>query len=236
MVDGKNASRARLVGEVGHLRTTVDEGGQTVVAQTNLGFGLGGVVNTGAADGHAETRRESLDRLLLQVIPGKVKLGVVDGHATLGSTGEGSVVDDGDAMVRAVGRVLKVQHGSPVVGKVLGHFTSGAAGASTDIALHGGVEHVAADNVVEMGRGCLSGLDDRVETLRSQGRASEAQTCVGRGRKGQRGSAKRLHRDVCGNVLARRWGAADEREKNAANSSYLKALDPKAAMDCSHGT
>lgn len=45
---------------------------------------------------------ESLDRSLLDVICIKIMLSIVDGHSTLGSRCEGSIVYDWHAMVRAV--------------------------------------------------------------------------------------------------------------------------------------
>lgn len=118
-------------------------------------------------------RRESLDGPRLDIVPGEIKLGVVDGHATLGAGRQSGVVDDGDALVRPVG-VLEVEHSGPVVGEVLGHLTGGAGTAGADIALHSGVEGISTHDVVEMGRRGLAGLDDGVEALDGQRGAPEA--------------------------------------------------------------
>lgn len=72
-------------------------------------------------------------------------------------------------MVRPVGRVLEVEVGSPVVGKVLRHLAGRAGGSLADVAFHGGVEGVAADDVVDVSGGDVARLDDGVETLDGEG-------------------------------------------------------------------
>lgn len=54
MVDGKDASSALLGGEVGHLGTTVEEGGQAVEAEADVAPGLFEGRSSGLADRHAE--------------------------------------------------------------------------------------------------------------------------------------------------------------------------------------
>lgn len=95
-------------------------------------------------------------------------------------------------MVGAVGGVLEVQVGGPVVGEVLGHLAGGAGGPRADVAGHGGVEGVTADDVVDVGGRDCAGLDDGVQTLDGQGRAWEAEAGVdGRGEREDCG--ERLH-------------------------------------------
>ena len=98
-------------------------------------------------------------------------------------------------MVRPVGRMLKVQDGGPVIGKVLGHLAGGAGTASTNIALHGGVEGIPTDDVVKMCRWCLPRLDHGVEALDGQSGAPEAETCLDRSDERQGGEGEGLH--VC---------------------------------------
>jgi len=88
--------------------------------------------------------------------------------------------------------VLEEENGGPVVGEVLGEGACGAASPLADVAVHGGVEGVAADDLVEMGRRDRAGLDDRVEALNAQRRAAEPQSGLRRG--GDReGEPERLH-------------------------------------------
>lgn len=65
--------------------------------------------------------------------------------------------------------MLEVQVGGPVVGEVLRHLAGGAGGPGADVARHGGVEGIAADDVVDVGGGADAGLHDGVETLDRQG-------------------------------------------------------------------
>lgn len=81
-------------------------------------------------------------------------------------------------MVRAVSRVLEVHDGGPVVGEVLGHFASGARSPGADVTFHGRVESITTNNVVDVGRGTVAGLDDGVKSLNSQGRAPETKASV----------------------------------------------------------
>jgi hypothetical protein len=88
--------------------------------------------------------------------------------------------------------MLEVQVGSPVVRKVLGHLAGCAGGPLTDVTFHGGVEGVAADDVVDMGGRNSARLNDGVEALDRQGRAGEAETGLNR-RDQREGCCECLH-------------------------------------------
>lgn len=211
MVCYEDAGRAGLGGEVPHLRTSVEERREAVVAQAEM---LGTVSSGGgrAADRHAETletvrisehrysNRQTYglkggDGLLLKVIPRKVVLCVVDSDAAGGTSRKSSVVDNRYALVRSVGGMLEVHDGGPVVGEVLSHLAGRAAAPRTNIPGLGGIELVSTNDVVKMRGGGYARLDDRVKALDGQGRASKAKTCVDR--RDERGSdGERLH--VCG--------------------------------------
>lgn len=157
---------------------------------------------------------ESSDGLLLNVVREKVVRGVVDGHSTGGASREGSVVDDGHTVVGAVSGVLEIQDSGPIVGEVLGHLASGAGGPLTNIASHGGVEGVAAYDLVDMGRGVVARLDDGVKSLNGQRRASEAKSCVdGRGERESDGG-ERLH--LGGENCSRLQSRAEAKETKQA--------------------
>lgn len=71
---------------------------------------------------------------------------------------------------------LEVEVGSPVVGKVLGELASRASRRVGHVAgRHGGVEAIAADNLVDVRRGDGSRVDQRVETVNDELGASEPQ-------------------------------------------------------------
>lgn len=72
---------------------------------------------------------------------------------------------------------FEVHNGGPVVGKILGESAGCASGSLADIfgRVHGRVEAVTTDDLVEMRRGDDTRLDERVETLNAQGRASETE-------------------------------------------------------------
>lgn len=118
-------------------------------------------------------------------------LGVVDGHAAVDSVGQGRVLHDGHPLVGTIG-MLKEHDGRPVVGKVLGEGAGRAGALLADITCHGGVEGIAADDLVEMGRGDLAGFDEGVETLDGEGRAAEPEGGFGADREGQ-GEGEPLH-------------------------------------------
>ena len=100
-------------------------------------------------------------------------------------------------MVSAVGGVLEVQDGSPVVGEVLRHLASGAGSPLADVALHGDVEGVTADDVVKMSGRDRARLHYGIQTLVGQGRAWEAEAGVDK--RGEReGCGERLHLGALG--------------------------------------
>lgn len=105
-------------------------------------------------------------------------LGVVDGHATSGAARQGGVVDNRHAVVGAVGGILEIQNGRPVVREILGHLTSGTVRPSPDIAGHRGVEGIPTDDMMKMRRPELAGLDDGVKALDGQRRASKAKASL----------------------------------------------------------
>ena len=92
-------------------------------------------------------------------------------------------------MIGTVRRVLEIKDGSPVIAKVFAHLARSAGAPVSDISAHGGVEGISTNDMVKMGRRDRARLDDGVESLDSQRRASEAQTCLGRGdeREGESG-------------------------------------------------
>lgn len=59
--------------------------------------------------------------------------------------------------------MLKIQHRSPIVAKILAHLACSTGTAFADIAFHGRVEGIAADDVVDVGGGRVAGFDDGVE-------------------------------------------------------------------------
>jgi len=97
-------------------------------------------------------------------------------------------------VVRAVGGMLEVHHSSPVVGEVLGHLAGSAGTPSTDIAGHGCVEGISANDVVKMCRRGVTRLHDGIEALGGQRRASKSKTCLNRGDE-RKSESKRLHLD-----------------------------------------
>ena len=80
-------------------------------------------------------------------------------------------------MVAAV-RVLEEHDGRPVVGHILGEAArraGGGAGHVVRLRVHGGVEGVASDDLVQMGRVEHAGVDQGVGTLDDQLRAGESE-------------------------------------------------------------
>lgn len=55
MVDSEDTSLAWSVGEVDHLRASVDGGPETVVAEADVALGLVQSTRSRTADGHTET-------------------------------------------------------------------------------------------------------------------------------------------------------------------------------------
>ena len=92
---------------------------------------------------------EGLDRLLLDIIPGKIVLGIINSNSTSRAGCEGCIVDDRYTVVGSVG-MLVIHNSSPVVGEVLRHLASGAGAPCANIAFHGGVEGIPADDMVKM--------------------------------------------------------------------------------------
>ena len=108
----------------------------------------------------------------------EVLLGVINGHAAVDAVGQRRVLHDGHAFVRAVG-VLEEHDSRPVVGEVLRKGARGAGRLLRDVALHGGVEAIAAHDLVQMRRRELAGLDKRVKPLDAHRRAAEAERRLG---------------------------------------------------------
>lgn len=81
-----------------------------------------------------------------------------------------------DAAVRAVARA-EVEHRRPVVGEVLREGAAGAGGLARQVVgrrVHGRVERVAPDDLVQVGRGDGAGGYEGVETVDDELRAAEA--------------------------------------------------------------
>ena len=71
---------------------------------------------------------------------------------------------------------LEVEVGRPVVGKILGVATCGARRLLGDIChLHCSVEGITTDNLMQMRRGSLAGIDERIDTINGELRAAEPQ-------------------------------------------------------------
>jgi hypothetical protein len=101
-------------------------------------------------------------------------------------------------VVGAVGWMLEVQSGSPVVGKVFGHLARSASSSFADIAGHSCVEGIATNNVMNVsGREC-AWLGSRIKALESQRGAWETKPSLDRGDE-REGCGERLHlRTGCG--------------------------------------
>lgn len=132
--------------------------------------------------------------LLLPVRP-ETLLRIVNRHArllTIVQTRRISILPD--AFERPV-PCPEIEHRGPVVGEILRVETGRAGGPLADVdgGVDGGVEGVAADDLVHVGRGGVAGLDDRVETLHGQGLASEAQRCEGRRGRGDLEGEEEFH-------------------------------------------
>ena len=82
--------------------------------------------------------------------------------------------------------MLEVHDGCPVVGEVLGHLAGSTCTSGADISGHGGIEGVATDDMMKMCGWGIAGLHNGVKPLDSQGRASEAEACLGSARKRER--------------------------------------------------
>jgi hypothetical protein len=62
--------------------------------------------------------------------------------------------------------MLEIQSGSPVVGKVFCHLARSTRRSLSDVAIHGRVECIATNNVVNMSGRERAGLRSRVKTLK----------------------------------------------------------------------
>ena len=208
VVDGHDTTLARLCGEVGKLREASALGLEADEAEARVS--LSGIqrVGGGGTDGHTEALVYLLASLvlaylwtapthglecsdLLVSVGVEVLLGVVDGHATVDAVGQSSVLHDRDPLVGAV-LVLEKHDGSPVVGEVLGEGTCCAGTPLANIALHRSVEGIATNNLVKMLGSNNTRLNQRVEALDGEGRASKAKGSLRR--RGERESeGKILH-------------------------------------------
>jgi hypothetical protein len=68
-------------------------------------------------------------------------------------------------MIAAVRRVFEVKRCGPVVGEVISHLAGGTGGSSADVAFHGGIESIAANDMVYVSGGKRSGLRGGIEAL-----------------------------------------------------------------------
>ena len=149
--------------------------GPATVADAAL-VNLGGVGFGGVARDHAEALLEGRGPAAGDVVD--VKTAVVD-ELALGT----AVARLPDAVVRAV-LVLEEHDGRPVVGLVLGEGARGAgglAGKIVAIGVHGDVERVTTDDLVKMGREEHARVDDGVDTVDGQLRASKSEHALGGG-------------------------------------------------------
>ena len=96
----------------------------------------------------------------------EILLRVVNSHASVDGGRQGRVLHDRYTLVGAV-RVLEEHDGSPVVREVLGEGAGGAGSLLSDVTLHGDVEGISTDDLVEMSRGDDVGLDEWVKALNS---------------------------------------------------------------------
>jgi hypothetical protein len=132
---------------------------------------------SGRPNRHPKARWERLDGVLGEVVAAQVELGVVDGQSTngtVGSTQKRLNWDRCDAVVGAIAGVLEVQCRGPVVGEVFGHLTGSASGPRSDVAIHGCVEGISTNNVMNMGGWESAWLSSGIKTLEGQCRAWEA--------------------------------------------------------------
>jgi hypothetical protein len=114
-----------------------------------------------------------------------------------------AVANLGDALVGAV-LGLEEHDGGPVVGFVLGEAARRAAGPLGEVVVngrHGQVERVAAHNLVEMGGVADAGVDQGVDTVDDQLRASKPQhvlrsRTVGQQRNGRGEGSPLMHLDL----------------------------------------
>ena len=144
-----------------------------LVAETSMVLGGGCWI----ANSHAESGWKSSDLVLRQVVFAQIELSIVDSETALCSirSAEQRLDGDGlDTMVGAVCWVLEVQSGCPVVAKVVRHLAGRAGSSRTDIAVHGSVERIASDDVMDMSGWESAWLGCGIETLEGQGRAWEA--------------------------------------------------------------
>lgn len=91
--------------------------------------------------------------------------------------------------------MLEVQHGGPIIAEILAHFAGSTGAALADVARHGGIEGIAADDVVDVGGRCVSGFDDGIEARGYEGGAAEAETGVDAWGDEGEGAEERLHND-----------------------------------------
>jgi len=102
-------------------------------------------------------------------------LKVIDSHPSLQVTQE-SIGILRHALVGPITR-LEVHDSGPVVGEVLREAAGGASSPLRNVrcGVHGRVEAISSDDLVQMGRRDDAGLDDGVEALDAQSRASKAE-------------------------------------------------------------
>jgi len=162
VVNSHNATFTWLVGEIRKLGESRPLSFQANEAQTIM-FAL--IVTGRAANGHSEAW---LKRGHLLVAVGTERLlRIVDGHSAIDAVGQCCILHDRYTLVRAV-RMLEEHHGGPVVGEVLSKGACRASTSFTDIAVHGCVEGISTDNLVEMCRWDFARLNDWIESLDAQ--------------------------------------------------------------------
>ena len=83
-------------------------------------------------------------------------------------------------MIGSVCGVLEVQGCCPVIGEVLRHLAGSTGSPLTNIAVHGGVEGVPANNVVNMSGWKRTRLAGGIKALKGQSRAWKAKASLNR--------------------------------------------------------
>jgi len=94
----------------------------------------------------------------------KVLLRIVDGHPSLDTVGESGIFHKRDLLVGTV-RSAEEHHRRPIVGEVLGERAGRACALLADVTSHVGLECVAANDLMQVRRGRLARLDERIEAL-----------------------------------------------------------------------
>ena len=94
---------------------------------------------------------------LLFAVRAEVVLQIVDRHAPSQRTEQGIRVL-WHALIRPVA-VLEVHDCGPIVGEVFGEAARRARGLVANVAIHAGIERISTNDLVQMRRGDVAGLD-----------------------------------------------------------------------------